>query len=58
MTRELSDISYRSLELLCRKQAALSATPGTRKALEGMALEYKRLAEWEEGQVPVADTRE
>jgi hypothetical protein len=34
------NFSYRSLELLCRKQAALSSTPDTRKKLERMALEY------------------
>ena len=37
--------SYRSLELLCRHQAKLSDTPETRKELERMALEYKRLAD-------------
>lgn len=57
MEHQLSDISYRALELLCRKQAAISGTPGTRKALEHMALEYKRLADREERQVPEADAR-
>ena len=37
---------YRSLELLCRQQAALSRTPETRKELERMALEYQRMADW------------
>jgi len=37
--------SYRSLESLCRKQAAMCATPETRKELERMALEYRRLAD-------------
>jgi hypothetical protein len=43
-------LSYRSLELLCRKQAALSSTKATRMALEEMAAEYRRLAEWLERQ--------
>ena len=38
--------SYRELEQLCRKQAQLSATPQTRKALEKMAFEYQLLADW------------
>jgi len=38
--------SYRSLELLCRSQAAVSVTPLARQELERMALEYKRLADW------------
>ena len=38
--------SYRSLEKLCRAQAAASITPLARKELEHMALEYKRLADW------------
>ena len=44
--------SYRSLELLCRTQAAISAMPATRIELERMALEYKRLADWLEDQAP------
>jgi hypothetical protein len=44
--------SYRSLELLYRRQAALSATPAARKELELMALEYKRLADRLERQWP------
>ena len=43
---------YRSLELLCRKQAALSSTPDTRKELERMALDYKQLADWLKHQWP------
>jgi hypothetical protein len=38
--------SYRSLEQLCRKQAAIAATPSARKELERMALEYKEMADW------------
>jgi hypothetical protein len=41
---------YRSLELLCRKQAALSSTSATRKELERMAVEYQRIADWLEQQ--------
>jgi len=44
--------SYRSLELLCRQQARLSATRDARNELERMALEYKRLADWQEHQWP------
>jgi hypothetical protein len=44
--------SYRSLELLCRGQAAIAATPGARLALERMALEYKVMADWLERQRP------
>jgi hypothetical protein len=44
--------SYRSLELLCRKQAALTATPETRKALEAMAHEYKLLTDCLQHQLP------
>jgi hypothetical protein len=43
---------YRSLELLCRQQAKLSTTPDARHELECMALEYKRLADWQERQWP------
>jgi hypothetical protein len=47
--------SYRSLELLCRSQAAVSVTPLARQELERMALEYKRLADWLEGRRLEAD---
>lgn len=53
--RHLSNDSYRSLELLCRQQAAIAATPETRTELERMALEYKRLADWLERQRYEAD---
>jgi hypothetical protein len=42
--------AYRSLELLCRNQAALSAHEETKKVLEQMACEYHLLAEDEERQ--------
>jgi len=51
----LANESYRSLELLCRKQAAISSSPSTRKELERMALEYKRLADWLDHQSPDPD---
>jgi hypothetical protein len=43
---------YHSLELLCRQQAALTSTPDTRRELERMALEYKRMADWQDRQRP------
>ncbi len=43
---------YRALELLCRQQAKLSATPAARNELERMAQEYKELADWRERQRP------
>ena len=49
------NISNRSLELLCRRQAKLSVTPEARNELERMALEYKRLADWQEHQWPETD---
>jgi hypothetical protein len=47
-----ANLSYRMLELLCRQQAKLCATPETRNELERMALEYKRLADQQEQQWP------
>ena len=47
--------SYRSLELLCRTEAAISSTPATKMELERMAQEYKRLADWLDRQWPEAD---
>jgi hypothetical protein len=38
----LSNYSYRSRELLCRKQAALASNLAARRELEHMALEYGR----------------
>ena len=37
---------YRSLELLCRQQAAISTTPGAKEELERLAREYAMLADW------------
>jgi hypothetical protein len=50
--KDLTDCSWRSLELLCRQQAALSTTPDARAELERMALEYRRLADWLERRGP------
>jgi len=44
--------TYRSLEKLCRQQAALSATPAAREELESMAREYAALARRQEHQCP------
>jgi hypothetical protein len=38
--------TYRSLELLCRQQAALSMTSAARQELEAMAREYAAMADW------------
>jgi hypothetical protein len=45
MDESPANVSYRSLEMVCRQQAKLSATPETRDVLERMALEYKQLAD-------------
>jgi hypothetical protein len=50
MDQSLANFSYRSLELLCRRQAKLAATPEARNELERMALEYKQLADYQEHQ--------
>jgi hypothetical protein len=52
MGKSPANTSYRSLELLCRQQAKLSADPATRDELERMASEYKQLADWQEHQKP------
>jgi hypothetical protein len=52
MDQALANLSYRSLELLCREQAKLASTPDTRNELRRMSLEYKRLADWQEHQWP------
>jgi hypothetical protein len=44
--------SYRSLELMCRQQAALSSSAAARQELEDMAREYAALADWTERQRP------
>ncbi|WP_157786067.1 hypothetical protein [Bradyrhizobium yuanmingense] len=41
----LPNHSYRSLESLCRKQAAQTDSPETRRELEKMACEYRQLAD-------------
>jgi hypothetical protein len=38
--------TYRSLETLCRNQAALTTTPAAKLELLQMAREYKALADW------------
>jgi hypothetical protein len=55
MDDSLGNVSYRMLELLCRQQARLSTTPEARNELERMALEYTKLADWQERQWPEAD---
>jgi hypothetical protein len=45
MPDRLRNSSYRSLELLCRRQAVLSSSEETRKELEIMANEYAVLAD-------------
>ena len=55
MDESPANLSYRSLELLCRQQARLTVTPAARNELERMALEYKRLADWQEHQWPELD---
>jgi hypothetical protein len=45
MPDRLRNSSYRSLESLCRRQAALSSSEETRKELEIMANEYAVLAD-------------
>ena len=56
MDESPTNLSYRSLELLCLQQAKLAATPDAQKELERMAREYKKLADWQErhGQVDSA----
>ena len=48
----LANESYRSLELMCRAQAALSSSSAARKELEAMAREYAAMADWVEQQAP------
>jgi hypothetical protein len=50
MDESVANFSYRSLELLCRQQARLAATPEARNELERMALEYRQLADRQEQQ--------
>jgi hypothetical protein len=53
----LADFSYRSLELLCRKEAALASTPDTQRELLRMSLEYQRLADLLDLSAAESDTR-
>lgn len=53
----LSNLSYRSLELQCRQQAAISITPGAREELERMAREYRLLADCLERQWSESDAK-
>jgi hypothetical protein len=46
----MSDISYRSLEHSCQRQASITSNPEARKALEEMAREYRDRADHEEHQ--------
>jgi hypothetical protein len=48
MDESPANLSYRSLELLCRQQARLTVTPEARNELERMAHEYKQLADGQE----------
>lgn len=40
--------SYRSLELLCRRRAAMTGHDDAKRELERMAGEYKQMADWQE----------
>ncbi len=48
----MQNYSYRSLEHLCRRQAALSAREDTKKVLQEMAREYQQIADYVERQQP------
>lgn len=50
MQYDIQNVSYRSLEALCRAQAAITSCPETRRELERMALEYKASADLLDGQ--------
>jgi hypothetical protein len=50
-----ANFSYRSLERLCQKQAALASTKEARVALEAMAAEYREQAERLENEQPARD---
>lgn len=52
---DLANYSYRSLELLCRTQAALASTEQVRRELDRMAMDYQRLADWQDRQRIEAD---
>jgi len=44
----MPEISYRSLEHSCQRQASITSDPEARKALEEMAREYRNRADHEE----------
>ena len=44
----MPEISYRSLEHSCQRQASITSGPEARKALEEMAREYRNRADHEE----------
>ena len=46
----MPEVSYRSLEHGCQRQAFITSDPDTRKALEEMAREYRDRADHEERQ--------
>jgi hypothetical protein len=46
----LPEVSYRSLERICQKQASITSDPEMRKALEEMARKYRDMADHEERQ--------
>jgi hypothetical protein len=46
----MPEVSYRSLEQSCLRQAAITSDPQARKALEELARKYRDLADDEERQ--------
>jgi hypothetical protein len=53
-----ASLSYRSLALLCRGQAALASTVEAQRELQCMAREYQQLADWQDRQRPEPDRLE
>jgi hypothetical protein len=49
---QLMNATYRSLERLCRHQAGLTGHEAAKRELEEMAREYKRMADWQEQNLP------
>jgi hypothetical protein len=43
-----TNCSYRSLEHLYRRQAALSSNAGAKRELDKMAREYEQMADWQD----------
>jgi hypothetical protein len=58
MHHDLPNVSYRSLEALCRAQAAMTSSPDARRELERMAREYKASADWLDWQRSKSDEME